>query len=526
MAERVLARRTSGSGAGAEQRVAPYILFRLVLAFALLGLAAVLLARRDESLVDVGLVSRLGVLAFVFMGLSAALTPRLGALLIFRWIQVLFDMALFTVLIAISGGSQSPFFTLYFLNIAGALWLLPAGGAVAVALGDVALFAVMTVLGALGMLQMPAPHGVANLYSEVLLRVFALLLVALLSTQLAASLRRQIAAQELEARRLGSEQDAVLTQVPAAVLIFDRAGQLQRMNQLGLELFGEVYGVQLEELLHPEGDRWEQTVVALQGERRVLCGRKRIERGEQVVIVEDVTWLRQMELERQRDERMAAVGRLAAGLAHEIRNPLASLSGAVQLMGSTPGDPLQDIALREVRRLAALVDDFLDASSVLRLETSAVDPGAIVDEVVTIFRRDARFQGRVELRVEPGAPGVLQADPRRLRQVLWNLLINGAQAIASDGTVTVSWAFQDGAWTLRVADSGAGIAAADLGRVFDPFFTTRVGGTGLGLATVYRIVVAHGGSVSVESKPPMGTAFTVTLPAGPAPGPRGDSHGS
>jgi two-component system, NtrC family, sensor histidine kinase PilS len=524
LVDRVLTRE-KGTGAGAEQRVAPYILFRLVLAFALLGLAAVLLLRRDEALVDVGLVSRLGVLAFVFMGLSAALTPRLGGLLLFRWIQVLFDMGLFTVLIAITGGPQSPFFTLYFLNIAGALWLLPAGGAVAVAIGDVVLFAAITASGSLGVLPIGAPQGVANLYSEVLLRVFALLLVALLSTQLAASLRRQIAAQELEARRLGSEQDAVLTQVPAAVLIFDASGQLQRMNQLGLELFGEVFGVSLEELLSPEGDRWEQSVIALQGERRVLCGRKRIDRGEQVVIVEDVTWLRQMEVERQRDERLAAVGRLAAGLAHEIRNPLASLSGAVQLMGVQPGDPLQDIALREVRRLSALVDDFLDASSELRLDPSEVDPGAVVDEVVSIFRRDARFQGRVKLVVEPGLSGVLWADPRRLRQVLWNLLINGAQAIASDGTVTVSWLFRDGMWILRVADSGVGIKEADLGRVFDPFFTTRVGGTGLGLAAVYRIVAAHRGSVSVESKAQLGTVFTVVLPAGSPTGHPGGDDG-
>jgi two-component system, NtrC family, sensor histidine kinase PilS len=512
------------SGAAAEQRVAPYILFRLVLAFALLGLAVVLGQALERPGIDVHVVSRLGAVAFVFMGLSAALTPRLGGHLWFRWSQVLFDMALFTVLVALSGGPQSPFFTLYFLNIAGALWLLPAGGAVLVALGDVVLFGLLTLLGAAGVIPLAAPISATNIYSEVLLRVFALMLVALLSTQLAANLRRQLAEQQATARRLTSEQDAVLTQVPAGVLLIDREGRVQRMNQLGAELLGPVLGRALGEVLQVDGDRWEQDVDGPSGRHRVLCGRKRIGRGEQVLILEDVTRLREMEEERQRDERLAAVGRLAAGLAHEIRNPLASLSGAVQLLRSTPDDPLPGIALREVRRLSSLVDDFLDASSPLRLEMGPVDAAGLVDEVLTMFRQDPRFQGRVRLAGGPQAPAVLHADGRRLRQVVWNLLLNAAQAIPEEGEVRVSSELSGDSWRLRVADDGTGIDEANLSRVFDPFFTTRVGGTGLGLAAVYRIVTAHGGTVSAESRPGLGTTFTAVLPrvAGPPGSGAGD----
>jgi two-component system sensor histidine kinase PilS (NtrC family) len=237
-------------------------------------------------------------------------------------------------------------------------------------------------------------------------------------------------------------------------------------------------------------------------------------------LLEDVTRLREMEAIVEREERLGAVGRLAAGLAHEIRNPLASLSGSVQLLRDENPSPLYDIALREVKRLNELVEEFLDSARPVRLAVERVDPGLIIADVVASFKNDPRFQGRRVVRNRVRSVPAVRMDGSRFRQVLWNLLLNAAQATADYGNIEIT-AEQEGDDTLivRVSDDGVGIAPDRLLRIFDPFYTTRSGGTGLGLANVDRIVRAHGGSVEVLSEPGKGAAFVLRFPiGGPHPG--------
>jgi two-component system sensor histidine kinase PilS (NtrC family) len=244
----------------------------------------------------------------------------------------------------------------------------------------------------------------------------------------------------------------------------------------------------------------------------LVCRSKLLERGGTVVVVEDITDWRVMEERVAREERLAAVGRLAAGLAHEIRNPLASLSGAVQMMEAESGDALHGIVLREVDNLNELVQDFLDIARPLQLRVVPTDIGAVVDDVCVAFEQDHRYRDKCDVVSVIDDVPRLAVDANRLRQVIWNLVLNAAQATAEKGTISISLKPWEAGWALEVADEGVGIPIDRIDRIFDPFYTTRSGGTGLGLANVERIVRAHNGEVSVQSKEGEGTCFTLRFP--------------
>jgi len=228
-----------------------------------------------------------------------------------------------------------------------------------------------------------------------------------------------------------------------------------------------------------------------------------------------------MEEAMRRSDRLAVVGGLAAGLAHEIRNPLAAMTGSVELLGGSAGlveseRRLLQVVRKEGQRLEALVRDFLSFAKPASPQLGAIDARNLVLETAELFRAEADRLG-VTLTVE-AQPGVgLRADGPQLKQVLWNLLGNAADATPPGGHITVALKRAGGQAVLAVTDSGAGIASEDLARIFDPFFTTKERGTGLGLAIVHRVVEAHGGRISVQSEPGKGSTFSVSLPAADAP---------
>jgi two-component system sensor histidine kinase PilS (NtrC family) len=257
------------------------------------------------------------------------------------------------------------------------------------------------------------------------------------------------------------------------------------------------------------------------------------------VIFQDVTQVVEMEAELRRTERMAAVGQLSASLAHEVRNPLAAISGSIQMLqgrlpdfdGSRQPAKLMDIALREIDRLDRLIAEFLRYARPGPLNLRAVGVGGAIADVLEIFEagRPETVEVRSSLETDLG----VRADPDQLRQVLWNLVINAAQAMPEGGLLGLSAArvpseaSQEKSAESRkegegeskldsveivVADEGVGIAADDLARIFDPFYTTKREGSGLGLATVHRIVASHAGSIRVESKLGAGTTVRVRLP--------------
>ena len=221
-----------------------------------------------------------------------------------------------------------------------------------------------------------------------------------------------------------------------------------------------------------------------------------------------------------RAERLAGIGRLAANIAHEIRNPLASISGSVEVLRRLPGADqetrnLVDIAVREVDRVNALISSLLDYARPRSEERQRLDLGELVCDIAKIFEQERRMKD-VQLQVH-AQPGVLiDAASGQLHQVLWNLLRNAVEAMPDGGTIYLGAGLKPTPPVeaiLMVRDTGVGISAEDLDHIFEPFFSRKPDGTGLGLATTARIVEDHRGHIDVKSAPGRGTTFTIHLPA-------------
>lgn len=213
-------------------------------------------------------------------------------------------------------------------------------------------------------------------------------------------------------------------------------------------------------------------------------------------------------------ERLAAMGRLAAGLAHEIRNPLSSISGSVQILRAgleqQEDRQLCDIVLRESARLEELVSDMVDLSRQRRAQPEEVDAGAIVSDVIELMRRSGRALSDVTIRQLGERSVRVRADPGQLRQMVWNLVRNAVQASSAGGEVRVDLRLGR-VVTFVVDDDGVGIDPEALGQLFDAFFTTRSQGTGIGLAVVKRIADEHGFALRVLSGERVGARFEVDL---------------
>jgi two-component system sensor histidine kinase HydH len=225
--------------------------------------------------------------------------------------------------------------------------------------------------------------------------------------------------------------------------------------------------------------------------------------------------LRAMEGHVKRVEKMAAIGEMAAGLAHEIKNPLASLTGSIQLLKEDMRyDPdharLMQIILREADRLSSLASNFLFYARPPAGKNQSIDLGRALLETAELFEKDASNNGRI-LTVKNVSPDVwITIDPGHLHQILWNLLLNAAEAIDDEGQVVIDmFPLKNRQACVKISDNGCGISPEALKLIFDPFFTTKPTGTGLGLSIVHRILEAYDAWLNVESE--LNTGTTVTL---------------
>ncbi|CAB5101372.1 hypothetical protein D3OALGA1CA_3236 [Olavius algarvensis associated proteobacterium Delta 3] len=224
-----------------------------------------------------------------------------------------------------------------------------------------------------------------------------------------------------------------------------------------------------------------------------------------------------MENHVKRVEKMATVGEMAAGLAHEIKNPLAALKGSIQLLREEADyDPIRDrlmqIIVREADRLSSLVSSFLLFARPPMGRAEKIDLRQAMMEIVELFEKDSSSWERVT--VEKSVPSDLwiEMDPQHLRQVLWNLLVNAGEAIEGSGRIIVDVSHErNRRIQIRITDNGCGMQPDEIKSIFDPFFTTKPTGTGLGLSIVHRILETYDSFLDVESRPGMGSTFTLNL---------------
>lgn len=483
--------------------LARYLLLRMALGLVLLGLALTTPALGlDWPLVEPLVLGVVGTVSFSLWLVSAVASVKFGARSWFIWSQLALDAVLAAVLTVLSTGPSSGLYVVYLVNILAAGALLPPTGALKVAWMDIGVLLSSTALG--WMIGLPRGDGyyerVETLY-ELVVRVFGLVLLGLLVSRRAADL-----AQARE------ERSVLLDQIQTGVVVTDPAGRVLSANPPSRRFIGAAPGQMLAELIETRDERWEFGHRGADGVQRILlCSRSPTRWGD-MYLFEDITRLREMEATIAREERLAAVGRLTAGLAHEIRNPLAGLSGATQILQSEQSHPMLDIVLREVRRINDLVEELLDQTRPQELSPILIDPQLIFDDVTLAFRSDPRYESRIDVQIEARDVVVAALDPGRFRQVLWNLLLNAAAAIPERGRIVIVSRRHQDTLEVEVSDTGGGMSPDVQARVFDPFFTTRAGGTGLGLATVDRIVRGHGGTIEVASAVGAGTTFRMRFP--------------
>ena len=233
---------------------------------------------------------------------------------------------------------------------------------------------------------------------------------------------------------------------------------------------------------------------------------------------------RVLEKEAEERHRLASLGNLAAGVAHEVRNPLNAIGMGLQRLQRefTPGSPedgeqyqeILRVIRDEVSRMNGIIENFLTLARPMNLQKETVSLVTLVSELETLLKEEIRSRDlHWKAGLEPNLP-VVSADPRQLKQALMNLILNGIQATPSEGSVELSAMRNENGVTLSVKDSGSGISPEDRERIFDPYFTTKQSGTGLGLTLARQIIEAHGGKISVESAKDRGSTFTLWLPGG------------
>jgi two-component system sensor histidine kinase HydH len=238
-----------------------------------------------------------------------------------------------------------------------------------------------------------------------------------------------------------------------------------------------------------------------------------------IVIFRDMTEIKRLQDEVIRSQRLASLGGLAAGVAHEIRNPLSSIKGFAAYFRDKFTDVPTDreaaeVMIHEVDRMNRVITQLIEFARPLKMSVNSVSLPVVIRHALTLVEKDAAKMGiSIETEIPPGK-WEIPVDADQMTQVFLNLYLNAIASMEKGGTLRVSLSAQDEKLVrISVSDTGIGIPAADIPRIFDPYFTTRSGGTGLGLAICHKIVEAHNGEIFVESEEGKGTNVVVTLPA-------------
>ncbi|MCP5057949.1 MAG: PAS domain S-box protein [bacterium] len=528
-----------------------------------LALTLVGAGRLTTEVAELGLYGTLGV-AFFATALYAALLPFVRNLRRFAAVQLVADLGLVTALVIFTGGAESIFSFLFLPVVVFGALLFDRRGGYGTAGGASIGFGAATLVGIgfpMGGLAATPADFAFTLWGA---HTGAMLLVALFGSGLAQELR--IADERLEASacdlaELRSLHERIVESLTSGVLTTDAEGRVTSFNpesgRITATSAEQALGARLEDVLPGIAEVLRESDSS--GRRRA---RFRFERsdGEErflgvaisslknedapdsgcVVIFQDVTEVVRLEGELERNARLAGIGQLSASIAHEIRNPLAAISGSVEMLRSTlpPEEDgadqsrLMGIVLREIERLNQLITDFLQYARPAPAKMEPLDLGRLAGEVAEAF--ETALDRDVLLEVEVASPAMVDGDALQLKQLLWNLLGNAQHAVEGPGRIRLcvgkieadaggepqegvagrrnTSEEASGVVELVVSDTGVGIPHDVLERVFDPFFTTRSEGTGLGLAVVHRIVQNHAGTVQIESRKGAGTQFQVRLP--------------
>lgn len=524
-----------------------YLLIRIAIVLSLLG--STITFQLFDQLHKLGrslnFLIALVVLTMAVTIASAIALKKIGVkkLMPYAYLQLGYDLLFATALIYITGGSESAFSFMYYLTIILGGILLYQQAAYLVASLAAILYGALLISEfyqlfpplfdkTLANSQLTA----ANFFVHYGINLVVFYIVAYVTSYLVSRLHQTEDELAIKTSKLvESEQlkENIVHSIDTGILTLDDGNYITTANVEAArvlsvtadELIGrhisQVKG-NLEGLISREEEMIEIEVGKDDSHLHLACrvsGLFNLEgkREGYMILLRDITELKEIQEKMQRQEKLAAVGQLAAGMAHEIRNPLASMSGSIELLkeqnfATLENKKLMNIVLRETRRLDGLINDFLNFARPRPLKKEVLSLDAEVCDTLDLLSTSAESDKSIRLNNDLEKDVLIVGDSSQIKQVAWNLLKNAFESIVEEGVINVELKKNEQQAILIISDNGQGINLQQLPHVFDPFFTTKSGGTGLGLATVYRILEEHGADIDLKSNEGKGTDVKVSFP--------------
>jgi len=486
----------------------------------------------------------------------------------FAFSQIVIDQLFITGLIYFTGGKESFFPIAYIFSIIASSMIFYKRGALFSASLSSLLFGLLLLLQLyrwINPLGEPPIYDASQIFYSLIIYMAAFHIVAFLSSAVSEELKKkgkELIQKQVDYSQLEAFNRNIIQSLDSGLLTIDFSGNINFLNRTAEKILNrneeELKNTSIYDLFprinsmieqarkkasapSPDYQRYE-TLLSNHDGRKIYLGFSISPLTDPVgslightLIFQDITKFKEMEEEMKRVDKMAAVGVLAAGMAHEIRNPLASLSGSIQMLNTELSlddhqQHLMEITLRESERLNALITDFLLFAQPPQTHKILYPIRKILEETIDLFTHSPSFHDGIRIRRPGDHEEVrLSIDPDQMKQVFWNLLINAAQSMSNGGEIRVQLGRGNGwgvtglrlsselggkEWAkISIIDSGNGMAQEEREKIFEPFFTTKENGTGLGLSIVHRIIENHNGLIRVESELGRGSSFTIYLPA-------------
>jgi len=486
----------------------------------------------------------------------------------FTLVQIVIDHLFIIGLIYFTGGNESFFPIAYVFSIIGSSIIFYKRGAFFSASLSTFLYGLLLLLQLHAWINPPgqlAVYEASQVFYSLILYMATFYIVAFLSSTISEELKkkkRELIQKQVDYDQLEAFNRNIIQNLDSGLLTIDLQGKINFLNRTAekiLDLNGEeskgisIYGLfpRINELIEEVKKKGQDSPSDYQRYETLFINHegKKVHLGFSIsplpnpdgslmghtLIFQDITKFKEMEEQMKRIDKMAAVGLLAAGMAHEIRNPLASLSGSIQMLKSElvlddSQQHLMEITLRESERLNALITDFLLFAQPPQTNKRPWEIAKLIEETIDLFMHSPSFHDGIHIiRPRPCETLKLRIDPDQMKQVFWNLLVNAAQAMSNGGEISIhlekgmeAFGEKNLRWStpskgkewvkISITDSGNGIPPQEKEKIFEPFFTTKEGGTGLGLSIVHKIIENHNGVVKVESEVGRGSTFTILLP--------------
>ena len=548
-------------------RIKWLMVLRLLFATFLLVATVVVQARAYPSFSNTSLASLYiltGVIYFLTL-CYALLLDRIEKYTLFAYVQLVFDVLFVTALIYVTGGIENIFSFMYILTIINAAIMLYRRGGLLIASASSIGYGSLLDLQYFGIIHPYytraselMTYTIGYYFYTLLMNIAAFYLVAFLSSYLAEELRRsgvKLKAKQYDLDQLELLNRNIVQSINTGLMTLNNQLEISYINPAAEQISGFGYGdlegihigdifpqivpylsisdkkgghdgmPQPQKAIDVDFDRRDGIRLQLGFSQSLLKDPGGDEIG-LILIFQDLTEFRQMQDQVRRMDRLAVAGELAAGIAHEIKNPLASLSGSIQMLrDEVDFGPMQqrlmDITMREAERLNALVNEFLLFSRPEKAVDRSVEVNEVIEDTLEMLKNSPELSRPVRIEKTLSKNLWVHIDSQRLQQVIWNLVLNAVQEMRNSGRLSVATTIrtkrgsgdaQEKLAEISISDTGPGILPENQGKVFDPFFTTKDQGTGLGLTIVHRIVENYDGKIFLNSDGNSGTTFTLHFP--------------